>query len=345
VCYGHGGTEPTLTDACLVLGYLGSDGLAGGAVRLDRDTAETALRLQIADPLKMSVTDLAAGVVRIAVSNMTRAIRSVSIERGKDPRDFDLIAFGGNGGLFAAAVARELSLKKVIIPPAAGIFSGFGLLYSDLEHHFTQTTLGKIDALDPDVVTARWARLEEEAIAILGREGFAPERCRLQRFGALRYFGQTHELSIPWPPGPVDRAILQRMANLFEETHHKTYGHRGHDNIIELVNLRLVANGLSIRPRVPDVLEFEREADVIAKQRPVWFGPEVGMHPTKVMGRSALSVSALRGPMIVSEFDTTIVVPPDFQVTRDRWFNIVLAKYGSSVADAANKSAALTPTM
>ena len=206
VCYGHGGTEPTLTDACLVLGYLGSDGLAGGAVRLDRDAAETALRLQIADPLKMSVTDLAAGVVRIAVSNMTRAIRSVSIERGKDPRDFDLIAFGGNGGLFAAAVARELSLKKIIIPPAAGIFSGFGLLYSDLEHHFTQTMLGKIDALDPDVVTARWARLEEEAIAILGREGFAPERCRLQRFGALRYFGQTHELSIPWPPGPVDRA-------------------------------------------------------------------------------------------------------------------------------------------
>jgi N-methylhydantoinase A/oxoprolinase/acetone carboxylase beta subunit len=116
------------------------------------------------------------------------------------------------------------------------------------------------------------------------------------------------------------------MANLFEETHHKTYGHRGHDNIIELVNLRLVANGLSIRPRVPDVLEFEREADVIAKQRPVWFGPEVGMHPTKVMGRSALSVSALRGPMMVSESDTAIVVPPTF-VTRDKWFNIVLTQY------------------
>ena len=345
VCYGRGGTEPTLTDACLVLGYLGSDGLAGGAVRLDRDAAEATLRRQIADPLKMPVTDLAAGVVRIAVSNMTRAIRSVSIERGKDPRDFDLIAFGGNGGLFAAAVARELSLKKIIVPPAAGIFSAFGLLYSDLEHHFTQTMLGKIDSLDSGVVTARWARLEEEAIAILGREGFAPEQCRLQRFGALRYFGQTHELSVPWPARPVDRAVLLRMVNLFEEAHHKTYGHRGHDNIIELVNLHLVANGLSIRPRVPSALEFQREAEVITKQRPVWFGPEIGMHQVKVMSRSALPESALQGPLIVSEFDTTIVVPPDFHVTRDKWFNIVLTQYRSSVADAANKSAVLTPTM
>jgi N-methylhydantoinase A len=345
VCYGRGGAEPTLTDACLVLGYLGSDGLAGGAVSLDRDAAEAALRVQIADPLKLPVTDLAAGVVCIAISNMTRAIRSVSIERGKDPRDFDLIAFGGNGGLFAAAVARELSLKKIIIPPAAGIFSAFGLLYSDLEHHFTQTMLGKIDVLDPDVVTARWACLEEEAIAILGREGFAPERCRLQRFGALRYFGQTHELSIPWPAGPVGPAVLLRMANLFEETHHKNYGHRGHDNIIELVNLRLVVNGLAERPSVPDALEFQREAEVIAKQRPVWFGPEIGMHHTKVMSRSALPASALRGPLIVSEFDTTIVVPPDFQVTRDKWFNIVLAQNGPSVANTANKSAVLTPTM
>jgi len=132
VCYGRGGIEPTLTDACLALGYLGEDGLAGGAVRLNRQAAETALQNKIAAPLNLPLMDLAYGVVRIAVSNMTRAIRSVSTERGKDPREFDIIAFGGNGGLFSAAVARELSLKKVIIPPAAGIFSAFGLLYSNL---------------------------------------------------------------------------------------------------------------------------------------------------------------------------------------------------------------------
>jgi N-methylhydantoinase A len=345
VCYGHGGTEPTLTDACIVLGYLGSDGLAGGVVRLDRDAAEAALKQKIADPLKMQVTDLAAGVVRIAVSNMTRAIRSVSIERGKDPRDFDLIAFGGNGGLFAAAVARELSLKKIVIPPAAGIFSAFGLLDSDLEHHFTQTMLGKIDALDPSIIAARWAHLEEEAIAILGREGFERERCELQRFGALRYFGQTHELSIPWPAGPVDQGVLQHIATLFEESHHKTYGHRGHDNIIELVNLHLIAKGTTDTPRVPDALEFPREAEIKAKERSVWFGPEMGTYRTKIVSRSNLTLSATRGPLIISEFDTTIVVPPDFQVARDKWFNIVLSQYGFAGADAAARSAALTPTV
>jgi N-methylhydantoinase A len=275
--------------------------------------------------------------VRIAVSNMTRAIRSVSTERGKDPRDFDLVAFGGNGGLFSAAVARELSLKKVIIPPAAGIFSAFGLLYSNLEHHFTQTILGKIEEIDPALVNARWMHLEAEALAILGREGFAPDRCRLQRFGALRYFGQTHELKIPWPAGPVDRAVLTHMAALFEDTHHKTYGHRGHDNIIELVNLHLVANGITDKPRVPDQLEFPKQIEQAARERHVWFGSELGSHATRIVRRAALPETPVRGPLIIGEFDTTIVVPPDFQVMRDPFFNVVLT-HGGAPGPATDRS-------
>jgi len=333
VCYGRGGTEPTLTDACLTLGYLGADGLAGGAVRLDHKAAEAALCDKVAVPLKLPLMDLAFGVVRIAVANMTRAIRSVSTERGKDPRDFDLVAFGGNGGLFCAAVARELSLKKVIIPPAAGIFSAFGLLYSNLEHHFTQTMLGKVEELDPVQVTMRWAHLEEEALDILGREGFAPDLCRLQRFGAFRYFGQNHELAIPWAPGPVDRSVLARTAALFEDAHHKTYGHRGHDNIIELVNLHLVANGVSEKPRVPDVLQFPKDVELATRGRPVWFGPEFGSHPTKIVNRAALPATPVRGPLIIGEFDTTILVPPDFQVMRDPFFNVVVTRIGATGAD------------
>jgi N-methylhydantoinase A len=326
VCYGRGGTEPTLTDACLALGYLGEEGLAGGTVPLERQAAETTLRDKIAIPLRLPLMDLAYGVVRVAVSNMTRAIRSVSTERGKDPRDFDLVAFGGNGGLFAAAVARELSLKKVIIPPAAGIFSAFGLLYSNLEHHFTQTMLGKVDELDPELVNARWAHLEEEGLGILGREGFGVDRCRLQRFGAFRYFGQTHELSIPWPAGTVDRARLAGMRTLFEDAHHRTYGHRGHDNIIELVNLHLVANGITDKPRVPDMLEFPEDVGPVADERRVWFGEELGSHAVRIVSRAALPATQVRGPLIVGEFDTTIVVPPDFQVMRDPFFNVVLTR-------------------
>jgi N-methylhydantoinase A len=328
VCYGRGGTEPTLTDACLTLGYLGEEGLAGGTVRLDRRAAETALANKIAVPLELPLTDLAYGVVRIAVSNMTRAIRSVSTERGKDPRDFDLVAFGGNGGLFAAAVARELSLRKVIIPPAAGIFSAFGLLYSNLAHHFTQTMLGKVDELDPALVDSRWAHLETEGLAILGREGFAPDRCRLQRFGAFRYFGQTHELSIAWPTELVDRAMLARMAARFEDAHHKTYGHRGHDNIVELVNLHLLADGVTDRPRVPGVLEFPEHVEPVVRERKVWFGPGLGSHATRIVSRAALPAAQVRGPLIVGEFDTTILVPPDFQVMRDPFFNVVLTRIG-----------------
>jgi N-methylhydantoinase A len=338
ICYGRGGTEPTLTDACVVLGYLGSEGLAGGAVQLDRQAAETVLQQKIADPLRMGVVDLAFGVLRIAVSNMTRAIRSVSTERGKDPRDFNLIAFGGNGGVFSAAVARELSLRQVIIPPAAGIFSAFGLLYSNLEHHFTQTMLGKIDEIDPAVATARWRHLEDEAIRILGREGFAPERCKLQRFGALRYFGQTHELSVPWPPGNVDRSGLKEMAEKFEHSHHRTYGHRGHDSIVELVNLRLVANGVTDQPRVPDRLEFPKERDSEGQGRRVWFGPEIGYHLTTVTNRAALDIRPARGPLIVREFDTTIVVPPDFQVMRDSSFNVILSQDPPAGAAATLRS-------
>ena len=318
------------------LGYLGADGLAGGAVSLDHKAAEAALRDKVAVPLKLPLMDLAFGVVRIAVANMTRAIRSVSTERGKDPRDFDLVAFGGNGGLFAAAVARELSLKKVIIPPAAGIFSAFGLLYSNLEHHFTQTMLGKFEELDPVQSQMRWAHLEEEALDILGREGFAPELCRLQRFGAFRYFGQTHELSIPWAPGPVDRSVLRAWPRCSRTRTIRPMVIAG-TTTLSSSSTCISSPMASQKPRVPDVLEFQRGAGLIAG-RPVWFSPEFGMHPTKIVSRAALPASAVRGPLIISEFDTTILVPPDFQVTRDKFFNVVLLKrtlgrdYGDQIA-------------
>lgn len=339
VCYGLGGKRPTLTDACAILGYLGSGGLAGGAVQLDRVAAERALQEQIAAPLKMDVTDLAFGVLRIAVSNMTRAIRSVSIERGKDPRDFHLIAFGGNGGMFAAAVARELSLKTVVIPPAAGIFSAFGLLYSNLEHHFTQTLLGKLDDIDPAIAAMRWQHLEDEAVSILEREGFPRERCNLQRFGALRYFGQTHELSVPWPTGAIDQEAIARMGRDFETLHHRTYGHRGHDNIIELVNLRLVANGMNEQPRVPDHLEFPKNSTVHAHEHRVWFGTEAGWRMTPIVTRDMLAARPVKGPLIVSEFDSTLVVPPDFQVMRDNWSNVILFRDGVAETDTPAQTA------
>jgi N-methylhydantoinase A len=314
VCYGLGGTEPTLTDACAVLGYLDPQGLAGGEVPLDLDSSLSALQ-PIADTLKMRLPELAHGVYLIAVSNMCRAIRAISTERGKDPRDFDLIAFGGNGGLFGAAVARELELPRVIVPPAAGIFSAFGLLYSDLEHHFTQTLLGRVDRTDPAAAEALWQRLEGEARRALEREGYGAGRIKLQRFAELRYLSQSHELSVPWQP------TLQQLAARFEEEHERTYGHRGHDGIVELVNLHLVASGLSDQPRVPATLEYRGRLSRKAYERKLYFGRE--WHTAKVLTRDA--VRKLQGPAVIHEFDTTVLAPPGYSAALDSHSNLVLS--------------------
>jgi len=262
----------------------------------------------------MKIDDLAHGVYRIAVSNMCRAIRAISTERGKDPRDFDLIAFGGNGPLFAAAVARELELPRVIIPPAAGIFSAFGLLYSDLEHHFTQTLLGRLDQTDPAHAEALWRRLEAEALCALEREGYGRERAKLQRFSELRYLSQSHELSVPWQP------TLEALAERFEEEHERTYGHRGHDGVVELVNLHLVASGSRDQPRVPQALEYRGRLSRKPAQRKAYFDGR--WHDARILTRD--SVDKLDGPAVIHEFDTTVLVPPGFSAATDSNSNLVL---------------------
>lgn len=327
-CYGLGGTDPTLTDACLLLGYLGPPGLAGGAIPLDPARAEAALREKVAGPLGMELTDLSHGVFRIAVSNMTRAIWSVSTERGKDPRDFDLIAFGGNGGLFAGAIARELELTRVIVPHASGILSAFGALYADVEHHLTQTVLGRTDAVEPAALEASWHTLEKQALDTLRREGYGAERCRLQRLGELRYYSQTHELAVPWPGGPTTRDSLERLAAAFEDAHERTYGHRARDSMVELVNLHLVARGVPNTPRAPAALRFAEERAVASGERSAYFGKDHGWLRTPVCARAHLERTPRRGPVIVQEFDATILVPPEFEVAVDDDSNIVMAQRG-----------------
>jgi N-methylhydantoinase A len=324
-CYGLAGTEPTLTDACLLLGYLDAGGLAGGALRLDPHAATAALR-PLAERLGMGCIELAFGVFLIAVANMTRAIRSVSTERGKDPRDYQLIAFGGNGAIFAAAVARELELPGVVIPPAAGIFSAFGLLYSQREHHFTRTLLGRIDQMEPQRAEAVWRSLEAEARRTLAREGFAGSDCRLTRMAELRYLSQTHELAVAWPEVAPNGETLRLLAGCFEDAHERRYGHRGHDGVVELVNLHLTARGMSAAPIVPEKLTFRARAARPPATRSVWFGDGMQWRDTRIISRDDLAGTPEPGPLIVAEFDTAIVVPPDFTASRDSRLNVVLSR-------------------
>src|SRR5882724_5759106 len=199
VCYDKGGTFPTITDANVVLGYINPTHLVGGALKLNAGRARTALSEQIAKPLGMPIERAAYGAHLIAASNMIRAIKAVSTERGRDPRDFALFAFGGNGPLFACGMARSLGIGQVIVPPSAGLFSSFGLLYADVEHHYARTFRRLLRQASLSEIATAWDALAAQASEQLAIEGFTGESARLRRSAALHYKGQSYELTVPVP--------------------------------------------------------------------------------------------------------------------------------------------------
>ena len=244
----------------MILGYLNPTRLAGGAVKLNAARAHEVFEEKVARPLGMPLVEAAHGAHLIAASNMMRAIRAVSSERGRDPREYALFAFGGNGPLFAAGMAEQLEMRRIVVPPAPGLFSSFGLLYADVEHHYVRT----------------WRRLVRERRP--GRPGRAPAAAwrrtparsspprasrttamRLRRSADCRYQGQSFELTVPVADGPIDAATLAALAEAFGQEHERTYGHRaGADEPVEIVSLRVVGPGVSDRPRVPETLRIDR---------------------------------------------------------------------------------------
>ena len=212
VCYGQGGEDPTVTDANVALGYLNPAHLVGGALKLDAGRARDAIAKRIARPLGMSVEEAAYGAHLIAASNMIRALKAVSSERGRDPREYALVAFGGNGPIFAAGMAEAMQMPLVLIPPSAGVFSAFGLLYAEVEYHFARTRKRLLRDTAPGKVAEELQAivdaLEAEARARLAADGFAPERIEIRRAASLHYQGQSFELRVPLASGRLDRAAL-----------------------------------------------------------------------------------------------------------------------------------------
>jgi N-methylhydantoinase A len=271
------------------------------------------------------VAAAAHGAHLIAASNMIRAIKAVSSERGRDPREYTLFAFGGNGPVFAAGMARQLEMRRIVVPPAPGLFSSFGLLYGDVEHHYVRTYRRRTDELDVAALAEAWGRMETEARAQLAAEGFGDDATRLQRMADLRYHGQSFELSVAVGPGAVDAGAIAAMVAAFGEEHARTYGHRaGPDEPVELVTLRLVARGVPAEPRVPGRIWLDREGgDGARGERNVYFGPERGWLSTPVVRRADLATPR-SGPCIVEEYDATCVVPPEARAWLDDAANIVI---------------------
>ena len=324
LCYDAGGTEATVTDANVILGYINPSHLVGGALKLNAGKAHAVFEEKIARPLGLSVEHAAYGAHQIAASNMIRAIRAVSSERGRDPREFALFAFGGNGPIFAAGMADALGMRRIVVPPSPGLFSSFGLLYADVEHHYSRTFRRLLRTADLEELNGAWAALDQEAIAQLKADGFTGESARLHRSASLHYKGQTFELTVAAPDGRLDAEAVEALEEAFGQEHEKTYGHRaGVDEPVELVSIQVVGQGVQDRPLVPRTFRQSREEGAPLASRRAYFGPVHGWLETPVLRRSDL-VTSRHGPCIVEEYDATCVIPPAGRASRDGNGNIVV---------------------
>lgn len=323
-CYGLGGERPTVTDANVVLGLLNPAYLTGGELRLDAARAHAAVRDHVAAPLGLGVLDAALGIREVANAGMARAIRAVTIERGRDPRRYALIAFGGSGPVHAADVARALEIRRVVVPVSPGVFTALGMLASDLEHHLVRAFAAPLDDVDSARVDAAIAEMAAEARAMLTAEGYTGERAALAALVDLRYFGQGSELTVPMPGMRFDAAAAAALREGFAREYAVSYGYATGEPL-EIVNLRLVATG-----RRAHRLDFRRaiaargRSSVAASRRPVCFERGRGPVETPVVSRESIGAGATPGPLVIESYDATVVVPPGTTVSADGHGNLVL---------------------
>jgi len=323
VCYGRGGREPTVTDANVVLGYMNPETIAGATLRINRQAAWDAIEQGLARPLKLDVLPAAYGVTQVANAAMMRALRAVSTERGRDPREFTLIAFGGAGPIHAAALAESLGISRVLVPLFPGLFSALGLLLADYRHDYIRSVARSLDAVDPHALVRLYEELETTAREELLQEGVAEEAIRFERQVDLKYGYQVSELTLPFPTDAEIVDLQARLAGIFTEAHKQAFGY-DRDDPIELVNLRLRALASAERMRFTDLVSrVSSEGQRNNEPRQAYFGPAGGTLTTAIRRRADI-VGEQSGPLIIEEPDTTVVVPPGWALQRDRYGNLIL---------------------
>jgi N-methylhydantoinase A len=328
-CYRRGGTRPTVTDANVALGLL-PERLAGGALALDRDAARTAIAREIAEPLGIDVDAAACGIREVVNANMTRAIRAVTVERGVDPRDFTLLAFGGSGPLHGCDVAAALGIPRVLFPRMPGVFTAMGMLTGDIERFFIRPCPGRIAAFDAERAAAIVAEMRAEALRTMAEEGFAPERTEITVTLDLRFVGQDSAIAVPLPDrfAGDPRDLLR---NDFLDRYRKLYHYASSDEV-ESTSIRLLARGLR-----QGKLDFTR-LDLGAARpagsggsRPARFSRNGGWLTAPVIARDAVA-GRLTGPLLIESDDSTVVIPPGVAVAADRHGNLVAELQAQKVA-------------
>lgn len=323
ICYGRGGTEPTITDAQLLLGRLNPEAFLSGELDVETEDVSRLVTRKIAEPLDQSVERAAQGILDVANANMQRALRVVSVERGHDPREFGLVAFGGAGPLHAPELARELEIPQVIVPRTAGVLSALGLLVSDIIYDYSTSRVRPFTEVDPSELEASFTDFERQGRDRLSEEALADDRMRFERTLDLRYVGQSFELSVSVPDGGLDEASLETIEERFHERHQRRYGHAYPDEPLELVTIRLRSRGLIDPPALTADRGEGSLEDALRHTRDVMYDGTV--HETRVYDGPRLPPdSAFDGPAIVEGAESTTVVPPEQRVRVDEYGNLLV---------------------
>ncbi|AEH49775.1 hydantoinase/oxoprolinase family protein [Parageobacillus thermoglucosidasius] len=322
VAYGRGGENPTTTDANLVTGRLSPKNFQN---KVNMDAVKQAIDEKIAKHFGISVEEAALGIIRIANSNMLNALKLISVRKGYDPREFSLVAFGGGGPMHASALAKELGVKKVIIPVAASVFSAWGMLMTDLRHDYIQTYIRRVNELNLDELNSEWHQLEKEALKQYSQEGITEDKVLFVRYADMRYVGQEHAVKVPVPSGVMDETAVQEMISRFHNLHEKHYTFKLDGAPTEIVNLHLTAFGVVQKPEIARLENVGDNAEEALKEvRPVLF-EEHGWVDTKVYSREVLNAgSVIEGPAIVEEQSASTVIYPGQTLVVDEYGNLII---------------------
>ena len=325
VCYDRGNDEPTVTDANVVLQTLNPTHLLGGRMKVRQDLARAAIG-RVADRLGMDAMATAQGIISVVTANMARAIRVISVQRGHDPRDYTLVAFGGAGPLHAARLARELDIARILVPRNPGILCATGLLLTDLRADFASTRLLTLSVEALPAIEAAFRTLRERAEAWFVEEAVPPDARRVARTVDMRYAGQNYELSVPLPDGPVTMAILDALAEGFAAAHERMYGFVAEGETVQLVTYRVEATGGVPKAAFRAAPDAGPDASAaIVGRRDVWLPEAGGFVSCPVYDREKLRPgNRIDGPAIVEQMDATTVVLPDMAAHVEPYLNLVL---------------------
>ncbi len=328
-CYGLGGGEPTVTDANLVLGRLGADRFLGGEMRLDVEAAKRALVERVAKPLGMDATAAADGILRIAATAMSYAVKGVTTERGLDAGDFALVAYGGAGPLHAVQVAREIGIRTVIVPVAPGVFSAFGMLFSDLRYDYVRTWFKRLEDASFDQIERIYRDLEDQGRAAIAGTSVKPQKVAVKRAADMRYVGQEHAVTVDLPLKVFEQQDRQAIKRYFDAMHELRYGTSAPDERAEIVSLRSTVTGVMRKPPQEKIRRGKSAPDKAAftGKRAVYVDGKFRPTPTYARAR-LLAGNRISGPALVEEHASTTVLLPGDKLEVDVYGNLVIAVAG-----------------